>query len=112
MGPPPPRDTGGGASTRPGVLRRVSSLPFQKLNDETLVVDPRTRQVHLLNPTATRVWELLEAPRTPDALLGLLTEEFEAGADALRADVEALLADLSAKGLIGADARDEPEGER
>jgi len=97
--------------TAAGALRRVSSLPFQKLDDETLVVDPRTREVHLLNATATRVWDLLEAPLTPDALLALFLDEFDAPAEALRADVEALLAELGAKGLIGADARHEVERE-
>jgi hypothetical protein len=84
-------------------FRRVSSLPYQKLNDEVLVVDPRTREVHLLNVTATRVWDLLETPQTSEQLLALLSEEFDAPADALRADVESLLGDLGAKGLVGRD---------
>ena len=89
--------------SRDVALRRVSSLPFQKLNDEVLVVDPKTREVHLLNVTATRIWDLLEISRTPDELLAALTQEFEAAPDALRADVEALLGELGQKGLVGAD---------
>lgn len=85
-------------------LRRVSSLPFQKLNDEVLVVDPRTREVHLLNVTATRIWDLLETPHTADQILAVLTEEFEAPPEALRTDLTTLLAELSSKGLVGADA--------
>ena len=84
-------------------LRRVSILPHQKLNDEVLVVDTRTREVHLLNATATRIWDLLETPRTPDELLATLTEEFDAAPDQLRADLEALLAELASKGLVGSD---------
>ena len=45
-------------------VRRIGSLPFQKMNEETLVVDPKTREVHLLNATASRVWELLARPQT------------------------------------------------
>jgi PqqD family protein of HPr-rel-A system len=85
-------------------LRRVSSLPFQKLHEEVLVVDPRTRQVHLLNTTATRIWDLLETPHTPDELLAVLTEEFDAPPELLKGDVEALLSELAAKGLVGDDA--------
>jgi Uma2 family endonuclease len=85
-------------------LRRVSFLPYQKLDEEVLVVDPRTREVHLLNLTATRIWELLEKAHTPDELVLALSEEFEAPVEALRADVEVLLADLGAKGLVGVDA--------
>ena len=49
--------------------RRNGDLPFQRMDEETLVVDPRTREVHLLNETAARIWELLESPRSiPDAV--------------------------------------------
>ena len=86
------------------VLRRVSSLPFQKMNDEVLVVDPRTREVHLLNPTATRIWDLLERPSTPAQVLAILSDEFDAPVEALRADLETLLKELGVKGLLGVDA--------
>lgn len=85
------------------VMRRVSSLPFQKMNDEVLVVDPRTREVHLLNVTATRIWDLLETPRTTAEIVSALADEFDAAADVLRVDVEASLMELGAKGLVGPD---------
>ena len=92
-----------------GRLRRVTSLPFQKMNHEALVVDPRTRSVHLLNPTATRVWDLLEAPHTAEQLVTILGQEFDAAEEILRAELTSLLKDLEAKGLVGADARDVPD---
>ena len=92
------------------VLRRVSSLPFQKMNDEVLVVDPRTREVHLLNVTATRIWDLLETPRTAGEIALVLAEEFDAPAEVLRADVEASLSELGAKGLVGADHAQDDAG--
>ena len=36
--------------------QRDPGLPFQTLEEETIVVDPKTREVHLLNDTAARVW--------------------------------------------------------
>ena len=91
-------------------VRRVGSLPFQRMNEETLVVDPKTREVHLLNATASRVWELLARPQTVAELVGELGREFEAPEDTLRADVTALLGDLASKGLI--DATDWQRDER
>ena len=35
-----------------GRWRRDGELPFQKLDEETIVVDPKRREVHLLNETA------------------------------------------------------------
>jgi hypothetical protein len=86
--------------TDQGAIRRIGSLPFQKMNDETLVVDPKTREVHLLNATASRVWELLATPQTLGDLVGSLGREFDVPAETLRADVTALLHELSGKGLI------------
>jgi len=80
-------------------IRRIGSLPFQKMNDETLVVDPKTREVHLLNATASRVWELLATPQTLGDLVGSLGREFDAPVETLRADVTALLHELAGKGL-------------
>lgn len=86
--------------SRDSAIRRMGSLPFQKMNEETLVVDPKTREVHLLNPTASRVWELLATPQTIGDLVGSLGREFDASPETLRADVTALLHELSGKGLI------------
>jgi PqqD family protein of HPr-rel-A system len=86
--------------------KRDPGLPFQTLEEETIVVDPRTREVHLLNDTAARVWELLASARSVDALTAALGEEYDAPADELRAGVEELLAGLSEKGLLlGAEGR-------
>jgi PqqD family protein of HPr-rel-A system len=80
--------------------KRDPGLPFQKLEEETIVVDPRTREVHLLNDTAARVWELLESSSTLEDLTATLAEEYDATPDAVRAGVEELLGGLRDKGLL------------
>lgn len=87
-------------------LRRANALPFQKLNEEVLVVNPKTREVHLLNPTATRIWELLENENTAAELIASLTAEYDADRAQVGEDVDALLAELAAKGLIATDKND------
>jgi hypothetical protein len=52
------------------------------------------------NPTATRIWALIEQPMTVGALIGQLASEYEVDADLCRADVTALLAELQADGLV------------
>jgi PqqD family protein of HPr-rel-A system len=93
------------------VLRRASSLPFQKLDQEVLVVDPRTRAVHLLNATATRVWELLETGATRAQLLATLSLEFDAAPETIGLDLGKLLDDLEQRGLVGPDPSHEPAGQ-
>ncbi|HEY6477862.1 MAG TPA: HPr-rel-A system PqqD family peptide chaperone [Polyangia bacterium] len=80
--------------------KRDPGLPFQTLEEETIVVDPKTREVHLLNDTAARVWELLASAQSVDALTAALGEEYDAPADELRAGVEELLHGLRDKGLL------------
>jgi PqqD family protein of HPr-rel-A system len=89
-----------------GSWRRDSALPFQRMDEETIVVDPRSREVHLLNGTGARIWDLLEAPSSVDELCQALDDEFD-GADPaeLRREVQTFLADLSAKGLVAVRGR-------
>ncbi|HEX4348580.1 MAG TPA: HPr-rel-A system PqqD family peptide chaperone [Vicinamibacterales bacterium] len=81
------------------VWERTSALPFQEMDDELVVVDPATRQVHLLNATAARIWMLLADARSLPTLVAALEEEFDAPAAALRAEVEAFLTEMSDKRL-------------
>jgi PqqD family protein of HPr-rel-A system len=86
-------------------FERDAGLPFQKLEEETIVVDPRSREVHLLNDTAARIWELLATPRSLDELAETLAEEYEAPADELRAGIEEVMAGFRDKGLLAGGGR-------
>ncbi|WP_326524326.1 PqqD family protein [Sphingomonas sp.] len=52
------------------------------------------------NPTATRIWALIETPRTVTQLCETLSEEFEVTPADARPDVEALLEELQREGLV------------
>ena len=79
---------------------RDPGVPHQKLDEETIVVDPRTREVHLFNETAARIWELLASPASVDDLTAALADEYDAPAEELRASVEETLGHLRDKGLL------------
>jgi PqqD family protein of HPr-rel-A system len=81
---------------------RDPGVPHQRLDEETIVVDPRTREVHLFNETAARIWELLVAPRSVNELTVALAAEYDAPDDEVRAAVEETLATLRDKGLLAA----------
>jgi hypothetical protein len=80
--------------------RRIADLPFQTLDEETLVIDPSRREVHLLNETASRVWQLCASPRTLDDLVATLGEEYDAHPDDLRRGILELLTGLEEKRLL------------
>jgi hypothetical protein len=83
---------------------RDPGLPFQRMDEDAIVINPQTREVHLLNGTAARIWELLETPLSIDDLVGALGSEFDAEPAALRSEVETFVADLRGKGLLVAPA--------
>lgn len=88
-------------SDKPTSWRRDPTLPFQRMDEEAIVVDPRTREVHLFNETGARIWELLEESSTVDELCELLADEYEgAEPEALRREVETFVATLGDKGLL------------
>lgn len=88
-----------------GPWRRDGELPFQKLDEETIVVDPKRREVHLLNETAARIWELLASPRSLDDLTATLGDEYDVGEDELRTAIVECVDGLASKGLLAAGTR-------
>ena len=83
-------------------LQRVPELPFSKLEEQVLVVVAKTREVHLLNESASRIWELLEAPATLGGLIEALEEEYDVDPLAGGREVEAAVAEMIDKGLLRA----------
>jgi hypothetical protein len=81
-------------------LKRNGELPFQTVEEETVVVNPKTREVHVLNTTGARIWDLLATEQTLDELCATLEGEFEAAPGALRDEVTAFVRDLGGKDLI------------
>ena len=69
------------------------------------MLDPRRREVHLLNETAARIWELLALPRSFDELMAKLGDEYDVGEAELREAVRECLDGLTSKGLLLAVAR-------
>jgi hypothetical protein len=65
-----------------------------------VLVHLRTNSIFSLNPTAARVWELLETGCNRSDLLVQLEEEFEVGRDRLAREVDGLLSTFSREGLL------------
>jgi len=93
--------------TEPALLRRDDGLPYQTIEGQVLVVVPKAREVHLLNETASRVWELLGPGATVGGLVDALCGEYDVAPGEARAAVEAVLDEMRRKGLM-ARGRGEP----
>ena len=83
-------------------VERVAELPFSKLDSQILVVVAKTREVHLLNESAARIWDLLQSPETVVGLVEALTEEYELDPETGEKEVEAAVEEMITKGLLRA----------
>jgi len=62
-----------------------------------------TNQIYDLNRTGYRVWQLLQEGSDPDAISDRLREEFDVDQSVASNELDALLRQLSAEGLIEAE---------
>lgn len=73
------------------VVSRAVDLPLAQLDDESLALDENAGYYYVFNPTATRVWELIQQPMVVDNVCARLLEEFEVDEATCRREVLDLL---------------------
>ena len=76
---------------------------FEVLEGEAILLHMQDGTYYRLNKTGTRVWELLESEPDRSRIVAAIADEFDAPADRIATDVDALLTDLTSHGLILSD---------
>jgi hypothetical protein len=89
----------------PGVPLDASVVATERqlsttLGDEAIILGLDDSMYYGLTGAGARIWELLQTPRTIDDILTTITAEFDVDRQRANADLDALLADLQARGLI------------
>jgi hypothetical protein len=81
-------------------MPRQPELIIRELEDELVIMDPRTEQVYVLNATASAIWELCQAGLNVEEIVQELVQTI--GADPARAkqEVSHLLATWAEQGLL------------
>lgn len=85
----------------PGAVRTVgrTDVTLQGVGREAILHDARSGQAHVINASAARVWELSDG-RPMDELLTAFAEPYGLAPEAVRADVERVLAGFRDLGLM------------
>lgn len=76
--------------------------------EESVVLDLKTRRYYSLNETATFLWNLLDGGSRPDEMAAALQRDWEVTEEEARHEVATLIADLLRQGLIE-EVNDRPE---
>jgi hypothetical protein len=80
--------------------RPSARCAWQVVDGEAVLLDLEGRRILGLNPAGSHLWGLLDGQRSPAELATALAERFNLGAERARADVDAFLAELYARGLV------------
>ena len=71
-----------------------------KVGDELVALEPQAGKCFGFNEVATSIWRSLEQPRSFDQLRDLLVDEYAVDEEQCSQELNQLLDDLVAKGLI------------
>jgi len=87
------------------VYERSAQLLEAELGQELLALDPQQGLCFGFNEVAAEVWRLLATPRSVGELQSDLLDRFEVGSEQCGAELQQLLDDLEARGLVRKQAQ-------
>ena len=82
------------------VPRPAAGLHAIGVDQEVLLLDPRTDRLHLLDAVASVIWSVLDGEVTVDELAGDLADAFEVPVPRVRSDLDGLVRALDAAALL------------
>lgn len=92
----------GKSNTEAGTVKygRNSKTISGRLDDELVMMDIEQGKYFSLNPVATRIWELLESPRSLEDLCDILMDEYDVEKGQCSNETEACLTEMDSFGLL------------
>lgn len=70
------------------------------LSGEVVILNLKSGTYYGLNTMGARIWNLLQQPKAVDELQKILLDEYEVEVDRCESDLQALLQELAANGLV------------
>src|SRR5262245_38595723 len=81
-------------------LRPADDVVFRTVGDEVVILSIGSGLFFGLTPPGPRIWELIDQGKTLDEILAVLVAEYDAGEDAMKADLRQLVTELAHRGLV------------
>lgn len=82
------------------IVTRTAELIQTDVDGDLMALDVAQGNCFGFNATAARVWQLTEPPRSIDAIVDVLTGEFDVDRDACEAAVIGLIGDMADRKLV------------
>jgi hypothetical protein len=81
-------------------LRQSPDVVARKVGDQVVLVDLSTNRFYSLNSTGARLWELVGSEPDREVIRRQMREEFEVDESELAENIDRLLSELIANGLL------------
>ena len=81
----------------------VVAIPDQvscRLDDETVLLELKNGTYYGLNSVGSTIWELIQQPKSIEAVYCAVLEQYDVDAESCRSDVLRLIGELQAAGLV------------
>jgi coenzyme PQQ synthesis protein D (PqqD) len=84
-------------------LRPHPEVLTRKVGEEVVLVHMQRNEIFALNPTGTRLWELLSEGRSRAEAVERLTSEFDASEETIERETDRLIDLFEREGLLDLD---------
>jgi len=81
-------------------LSKRPELNIRNIDQETVIVDKKTGEVHQLNPTASYIWDQFDGATTIDQIASKLANEFNIDESQAALDVNSIVGQLKELKLL------------
>jgi len=86
------------------IVKRQGDWLSAKVGDELVMMSAEKGNYIGLSEVGTRIWELIETPRSIDSLCAQLEQEFEVAPETCRAEVQGFLDELMKHGAAAIES--------
>jgi hypothetical protein len=80
-------------------LVRSPFVAWRILWEETVIISPQERELHILNEVGTEIWSMADGSRTLQQIAQALSQTYEIAPEEVLPDVLALAQEMAEKGI-------------
>lgn len=82
-------------------LTKSDALVVREVDQETIILNTKTGSIHVLNPTGTIIWKLLDELDNVDAIVDAVEQLYDhSDVSAVQADVAAIIDEMISQGIL------------
>lgn len=90
--------------TSPSVPRKHPDAASRVYGQDALIVLPGSSSFKILNPTGSRIWDLIDGKKTLEEIARVIEREYDVSYDKALEDVRDFTSELGAHGMLAPDS--------